>query len=313
MAVEGARLGLGGMALDGAHGPIDRARAVRLVQQALDTGVVLIDTADSSLRGTVRRVVGRAVASRRGDALIAVHSRPFDGGGDGGDVTAGAGPRTLVADCERALKQLGLDCIDVYVVHPGGPGAPIEEQIGELSGLVQAGKIHGVGVGVGIGGACPTQLARAHATHPIAVLAVEYSLWQRQAECELLPLARRLGIRLMACQPLGRGLLTGRITAATRLGARDPRRVDPRFSAEGLSAAQNSLRALEAIAADTHLGAGRLALAWLLSRGADVIPVPSTRDPVHLEMNLSTCDLRLEPETQHRLSAIFGRGGGDPL
>jgi aryl-alcohol dehydrogenase-like predicted oxidoreductase len=253
------RLGLGGMALGGAYGPIDHREAVCLVHQALDAGVVLLDTADASPEGRVRRIVGQAAASRRDEALIAVHSRPFDGG-----VTKGADSRALVDDCKEALRQLDLDHIDLYILHPGGSQVPIEEQMGALAGLLQAGKICHIGVGT----VSPDQLAR-----------------QRSAS-------------LMACQPLGRGLLTGRITAPTQLRAEDSRHADPRFSAEGLSAVRGSLRALEEVAAGMSIGAGRLALAWLLSRGEDIIPVPSTRDRVHLEMNLSVHDLQLTREAQ---------------
>ncbi|WP_327725156.1 aldo/keto reductase [Streptomyces europaeiscabiei] len=290
------RLGLGGMALAGAYGPIDHTEAVHLVQQALDAGVVLLDTADASPGGRVRRIVGQAVASRRDEALIAVHSRPFDAG-----AVTRVGSRGLVDDCEEALRQLGVDHIDLYIVHPGGLRVPIEEQMGELAGLLEAGKIRRIGVG-GVSG---DQLVRAHAIHPVAVVTAEYSLWQRQAERDLLPLARRRGIGLMACQPLGRGLLTGRITTPTQLSAEDSRHADPRFSVERLSAVRSSLRALEEVAADMSIGAGRLALAWLLSRGEDIVPVPSTRDRVHLEMNLSAHGLRLDRETQHRLSTVF--------
>ncbi|WP_105967683.1 aldo/keto reductase [Streptomyces geranii] len=290
------RLGLGGMALGGAYGPIDHAEAVRLVQQALDAGVVLLDTADASRGGRVRRIVGQAVASRRDEALIAVHSRPFGAG-----AVTRVDSRGLVDDCEEALRQLGVDHIDLYVVHLRGLRVPIEEQMGELAGLLEAGKIRRIGVG-GVSG---DELVRAHAIHPVAVVAAEYSLWQRQAERDLLPLARRRGIGLMACQPLGRGLLTGRITDPTQLSAEDLRHTDPCFSVEKLSAVRSSLRVLEAVAADMSIGAGRLALAWLLSCGEDIIPVPSTRDRVHLEMNLSARDLRLTRETQHRLSTIF--------
>ncbi|WTJ86700.1 aldo/keto reductase [Streptomyces sp. NBC_01538] len=290
------RLGLGGMALGEAYGPIDHREAVRLVQQALDTGVVLLDTADASPGGRVRQIVGQAVTSRRDEALIAVHSRPFDE-----RTVTGAGSRALVNDCEEALRQLGLDHIDLYVVHPGGSRVPIEEQMGELTELLVAGKIRRIGVG-GVSG---DQLVRAHAVHPLAIVAVEYSLWQRQAERNLLPLARQRGVGLMACQPLGRGFLTGRITAPAQVKAEDLRHADPRFSAERLSAVRSSLRALEQIAADLNIGAGRLALAWLLSRGEDIIPVPSTRNRVHLEMNLSAHGLGLTSETQRRLSEMF--------
>ena len=206
------RLGLGGMALGGAYGPIDHREAVCLVHQALDAGVVLLDTADASPEGRVRRIVGQAAASRRDEAtLIAVHSRPFDGG-----VTKGADSRALVDDCKEALRQLDLDHIDLYILHPGGSQVPIEEQMGARAGLLQAGKICHIGVGT----VSPDQLVRAHAVHPVAVVAVEYSLWQRQAERDLLPLARQRSASLMACQPLGRGLLTGLISPPLSSGRR---------------------------------------------------------------------------------------------
>ncbi|WP_182900640.1 aldo/keto reductase [Microbispora sp. H10830] len=294
-------LGLGCTALTGAYGPADPDEAMRVVLRALDGGVSLIDLIDAD--GEAERLVGKAVAHRRDEALIAA--------GPGAVRSAGAArwegrdcvsrPEDLGRACDASLARLGIERIDLFVVDPGAAGAPIEETMGVAGRLQDAGKIAHIGVR-GLDG---HRLRRAHAARPVAAVAVEYSLWQRRAERELLPLARELGMGVVAGRPLGRGFLTGRITSPVQLGPGDVRRLDPRFSPESLEAELLRLRDAQRVAADMDVGMGRLAIAWLLGRGGDIVPVPSTRDLVHLEMNLTATGILLPEPIKARLARAF--------
>ncbi|WP_344667807.1 aldo/keto reductase [Catenulispora yoronensis] len=268
------------------------AGVTKLINRALDGGVTLLDVPDPARDGLGPRLVGRAVAARRAEVLIAAHSWP-----------ASERAKDVAAECDRILRQLATDHLDLYYLHPpAGPARaaiPVEERIGPLTQLVAAGKIRHLGVY----GAGPAELARAHAAHPVTALAVEYSMAARQAEEDLLPLARKLGIGVVACRPLGGGLLTGRCS-----GAADPTgAVGP----TGPPAERSRLiRGLRAVAADLDVGVSRLALAWLLSRG-DVVPVPNTANPVHLEMNLRSLEVGLPPDVEERLAALLDDTDGD--
>ncbi|KAB2344503.1 aldo/keto reductase [Actinomadura rudentiformis] len=293
-------IGLGTLALTGRSGPVDDAASVDTIRFALDIGVTLIDAATGCEAERAERLVGRAVAGRRDEAMIAVGggSRPDAGGRrrrlDGT-------PEHLRRSCEASLARLGVDHIDLYYLDGVDPGVPLEDSMGELAELVAAGKVRHVGMS----GASADQLRRAHAVHPVAALAAEYSLWERRVEAECLPAARERGIAVFACRPLGRGFLTGRIRSADQLSADDIRHDDPRFWPENLPANLDLLRAAEEIAAQRDLGLPRLAIAWLLGRGDDITPVPSTRDRVHLEMNSAAAGVRLTPDECDHLAALF--------
>lgn len=300
-------LGLGCAALTGAYGPVDHDEAMRVVMRALDGGVSLIDLIDAD--GEAERLVGKAVAHRRDEALIAAAPRGV--GWDRAVGWAGADrwegrdrvsrPEDLGRACDASLARLGMEQIDLFVVDPGASGAPIEETMGVAGRLQDAGKIAHIGVR-GLDG---KRLRRAHAARPVAAVAVEYSLWQRGAELEVLPVARELGMGVVAGRPLGRGFLTGRITSQVQLGPGDVRRLDPRFSPENLEAELLRLRDAQGVAADMDIGIGRLAIAWLLARGDDIVPVPSTRDLVHLEMNLTATGILLPEPVKARLAGTY--------
>lgn len=261
-----ARLGLGCLPLGGAYGPADPARALRLVRFALDSGVVLLDVTSE---GEVQRIVEQAIAGRRDEVVIAAHG-PADATG-------------VTEDCERTLRRLGVEHLDLYHLHLGGSRIPVEEAVGAAASLVASGKVGALGIG-GVDG---ERLLRAHATHPLVSVVVEYSLLERGAELDLIPAARDLGLLVAASRPLARGLLTGRTTTGAEHGA---------FA--------ETLRALAGTAAELNLGPARLALAWLLSRGDDILPLPGTRDRVHLEMNLSARRIELPPEAEQALTAL---------
>ncbi|MGI5153904.1 aldo/keto reductase [Microbispora sp. CA-102843] len=290
-----ASLGLGCTALTGAYGPVDPDEAMRVVRRALDGGVSLIDLIDAD--GEAERLVGKAVAHRRDEALIAAApgSAQWEARG------CVSRPEDLGRACDASLARLGVERIDLFVVDPCATGAPIEETMGVAGRLQDAGKI----AHIGIRGLDGDRLRRAHAARPVAAVAVEYSLWQRRAERELLPVTRELGMGVIAGRPLGRGFLTGRITSPVQLGPGDVRRLDPRFSPESLEAELLRLRDAQRVAAEMDVGMGRLAIAWLLARGDDIVPVPSTRDLVHLEMNLTAAGILLPEPVKARLARTF--------
>ncbi|MEU6427254.1 aldo/keto reductase [Microbispora sp. NPDC046973] len=295
-----ASLGLGCTALTGAYGPADPDEAMRVVLRALDGGVSLIDLIDAD--GEAERLVGKAVAHRRDEALIAAAPRGVRWAGAARwEGRCESRPEDLGRACDASLARLGIERIDLFVVDPGAVGVPIEETMGAAGRLQDAGKI----AHIGIRGLDGSRLRRAHAARPVAAVAVEYSLWQRRAERELLPVARELGMGVVAGRPLGRGFLTGRITSPVQLGPGDVRRQDPRFSPENLEAELLRLRDAQRVAADMDIGMGRLAIAWLLARGDDIVPVPSTRDLVHLEMNLTAAGILLSEAVKDSLAGTF--------
>ncbi|MEU8142436.1 aldo/keto reductase [Nonomuraea sp. NPDC048901] len=301
-----SNIGLGSLALSGAYGPIDRDEALGLIRRALDGGVTLLDTADFYAAGEVERLVGRAIAGRRDEVVVSTRGG-VRRGAPGEPIEFDASPDHLARACEASLQRLGVDCVDLYYLHCQDDRAPVEEAVSRLSELVRSGKIRHLG----LTNATVDQVRRAHAVHPVTALALEYSLWGPHAPPELLDEARRLGLGVVAARPLGRGFLTGRIRSSLQLGAADWRHEDPRFQQEHLRLSTRPLRQIEAAAAQLDLGAGRLALAWLLSHGDHVVPVPSTRDQVHLEMNLAASGVRLTPETRDRLAGILPAGGAN--
>ncbi|MGN9788333.1 aldo/keto reductase [Nonomuraea sp. ZG12] len=293
-------IGLGSMALSGAYGHVDATEASRLVRRALDAGVTFFDTADFYAAGEVERLVGRAVAGRSAEIVVATR-----GGvrvrGPKEPVEFDDRPGCLERACESSLRRLGIDHIGLYYLQCRGSHVPIEDSVARLAELVRAGKIRHIG----LSNATPEQLRRACAVHPIAALAIEYSLWGTCIDASLLATARELGVSIVAVRPLGRGFLTGRIRTHDRLAPGDWRRSDPRFRPERLRLHAGPLQRLETVAARLDLGTGRLALAWLLTRDEHIVPVPSTRDQVHLEMNIAASAVELPPEVRERLTGLF--------
>jgi aryl-alcohol dehydrogenase-like predicted oxidoreductase len=280
-------IGLGSLALAGAYGRADPVESFRTIRHAVELGVTLIDVSVPGLesrRTAVERMVGKAVNGRRDDVLLVSCGRPER-------------PERSV---EASLRRLRTDRIDVYSLHLAGQ-ARVEEAIGRLAGLVADGKVRRVG----LCGASASQLRQAHAVHPISLVLEEYSLWNRRVESRLLPAARELGVGLTACRPLGRGFLSGRILDPAQLEPGDHRLTDPRFHSENLARNLRLLPAAETYAAQLNVGLSRLALAWLLSRGDDVVAIPSTRSRIHLEMNAAAANVRLPPDVCEALAAAF--------
>jgi aryl-alcohol dehydrogenase-like predicted oxidoreductase len=300
-------IGLGSRAFTGGYGPVDEEEAIRTIQHALNIGIALFDVADFYAGGEVERTVGRAIAGRRDEVLLATRGGlVFDAAGR--PTAIDASPDALSRACDASLRRLSVDRVDLYYLARIDPNVPVEESVGRLGELVDAGKIRHIGLAK----ATAEQLHRAHATHPVVALAHEYSLLERGIEAEQLPAARALGVTVVACRPLARGLLTGRISSVDHLFADDLRRGDPRFWRENAERRRDMLLAAEEMAAEKDVSLGRLALAWLMAQPG-IVPVPSTRNRLHLEMNAAAIGIPLTPEEQDRLGAIFpakwGSGG----
>jgi aryl-alcohol dehydrogenase-like predicted oxidoreductase len=295
-------VGLGCMAMSEFYGPASERESVATIQCALELGVTLLDTADMYGPFTNEELVGRAVRGRRGGAVLATKFGQVRG--PGGRRLVCARPEYVRSACEGSLRRLGVDCVDLYVLHRVDRSVPIEETVGAMADLVRCGKVRFLGLSE----ASPATIRRAHAVHPISALQTEYSLWSREPEEELLPLLRALGIGFVAYAPLGRGFLTGRFRRPEDLPPGDYRRTSPRF--QGANFARNLALAdgLGALAAARGVSAAQLALAWVLARGADVVPIPGTTTRTHLRANLAAAALRLSPEELGRLEALAPRG-----
>ena len=304
-ALEVPRLGLGAMGMSQAYtgAGSDDAESIRTIHRALDLGVTLLDTAEVYGPYTNEELVGRAIADRRDEVVLATKfgliSHTRDGAG------ADSSPANIRTAVEGSLRRLGTDRIDLYYQHRVDPHTPIEETIGAVAELVEQGKVRHIGLSE----AWTDAIRRAAATHPIAALQSEYSLFTRDQE-EILPLLRELGIGLVPYSPLGRGFLTGRIRSVEDFADDDFRRTNPRFVGEAF--ARNLALADEVGAVATEVGAtsGQVALAWLLSKGGDIAPIPGTKQVGRLEENVAADAVELSDEQLRRLDALPPAQGG---
>ncbi|MBB3725297.1 aldo/keto reductase [Nonomuraea dietziae] len=292
-------VGLGSLALTGVYGHTGAADADRLIRSALDAGVTLLDTAGFYAGGQVESLIGRAVAGRE-EVVVTTRGGVRRHGPRGTEEFDGR-PGSLDRDCDASLRRLRTGRIDLFYLDCQDERLAVEPSVARLSELVAAGKIGHLG----LTGGTPQQVRRAHAVHPITALAVEYSLWGRRPAPGLLATVRELGIAVVAARPLGRGFLTGRMGPHPGFEPGDWRHADPRFGPAERNSGAPRLKALEAMAARLDVGAGRLALSWLLAQDDGVVPVPSTRDPIHLEMNLAASSVELPAETREALSELF--------
>jgi len=301
-SLEVPAIGLGCMGMSVAYGERDEPGAIETIHRALDLGVSFIDTADAYGRGHNEELVGRALKSRRDDAILATKF---------GNVTTPEGkkeirgaPDYVIEACERSLARLGTDVIDLYYVHRIDPDVPIEDTVGAMKRLVEQGKIRHVGLSE----AAPETIRRAHAVHPVTALQTEYSLWTRDAEAEVLPTCRELGIGFVAYSPLGRGFLSGTIPSRDSLIETDRRRAHPRYSEENIAKNTPLVEALRPVAEDAGATPAQVAIAWLLSRGDDIVPIPGTKKVRWLEENLAATDLVLPEALLARLEQVFRPG-----
>ncbi|GGS05402.1 oxidoreductase [Streptomyces humidus] len=294
-------VGLGCLALTGGYGPVDRAECENTVRGALDLGVTLFDTADFYAGGTNEELVGRALAGRRDEAVIATRTglRPRAPGGP--PTVVDGRPHQLKRACEASLRRLDTDHIDVYYLGRVDPRVPVEESVGALGELVAEGKIRHVGLSE----APADDLRRAHAAHPVTVLESEYSVWERHVEQDALPAATAAGIGFAAHTPLGKGFLTGRLVDPGDLGPDDHRRNHPRFQGENFRANRRLVARAEEELAGLGMPLAQGALAWLLSRGPWIVPIPGTRSLRHLADNAAAADVRLTDGQTDRLTALL--------
>jgi aryl-alcohol dehydrogenase-like predicted oxidoreductase len=296
-------LGLGCMGMSDFYGPADEAESVATLHRALELGVTLLDTADMYGPFKNEELVGRAIRGKR-DRVILATKFGNRRGPDGAFLGICGTPDYVRQACDASLKRLGVDVIDLYYQHRVDPAVPIEETVGAMAGLVKAGKVRFLGLSE----AGATTLRRAHAVHPISALQTEYSLWTRDPEAEILPTARSLGIGFVAYSPLGRGFLAGRFRSADDLPANDWRRQNPRFQGENFGRNLALVERVEALAKEKGISAAQLALAWILSRGKDVVPIPGTRRRERLEEDVKAIAVELSPGDLARLDEAMPPG-----
>jgi aryl-alcohol dehydrogenase-like predicted oxidoreductase len=299
--------GLGCMGMSAWYGETDEDESIATIHRALELGVTFLDTADVYGRkfGDNERLVGRAIAGRRGEVVLATkfgnaaRSGRSDRGIDGR-------PEYVRASIDESLRRLGTDHVDLYYQHRVDLDTPIEETVGAMAEAVAAGKVRHLGLSE----ASAETIRRAHAVHPIAALQSEYSLWSRDPEGEILDAMRHLGIGLVAYSPLGRGFLAGRFSSTDELADDDFRKNHPRFTGANIEHNRALAERVEEVAAARGVTPAQVALAWVLSRGDDVVPIPGTKRRTYLEENAAAVDLRLTDDELVQLDAI-GEAAGD--
>jgi aryl-alcohol dehydrogenase-like predicted oxidoreductase len=291
------------MGMSDFYGPAEDEKSIAVIHHALDLGLNFLDTADIYGIGANEKLVGRALADRRDEAVLATkfgNVRAADGSFIGIDGT----PEYVRQACDDSLRRLGVDVIDLYYQHRVDPDTPIEETVGAMAELVKEGKVRHLGLSE----AAPATLRRAAAVHPIAALQTEYSLWSREPEDELLPTCAELGVTFVAYSPLGRGFLTGAIRSLDDLAPDDWRRHNPRFQGENFQKNLDLVDAVETMAIAKGCTAAQLALAWILARDEQVVPIPGTRSPHRLEENLAAAEIELSAGELAELDRIAPQG-----
>ena len=301
--LEVSELGLGCMGMSEFYGDADEDESIGTIHRALDLGVTFLDTADMYGPFTNEKLVGRAIAGRRDEVVLA--TKFGNSRGPNGEWLGIRGDADYVRQaCDASLERLGVDTIDLYYQHRVDRTTPIEETVGAMAGLVEAGKVRYLGLSE----ASPETIRRAHAVHPISALQSEYSLWSRDHEDEVLPTVRELGIGFVAYSPLGRGFLSGAIRSLEDLDEDDFRRRNPRFQGANFQRNLDLAAAVRAIADEKGVTPAQLALAWVLSRGEDVVPIPGTKRRQYLEENVGAADVQLTPEDLERIESAFPKG-----
>jgi len=295
-------LGLGCMGMSEFYGRGDEAESIAVIHRALDAGVTLLDTADMYGPFTNELLVGKAIADRR-DGVVVATKFGNERAPDGARLGINGRPEYVRAACDASLARLGVGHIDLYYQHRVDPKVPIEDTVGAMAELVAQGKVRYLGLSE----AAPATIRRAHAVHPISALQTEYSLWTRECEDEVLPTVRELGIGFVSYSPLGRGFLTGRFSDA-ELAPDDFRRHHPRFMGENLERNRAIVTAVEDLAASKGCTPAQLALAWVLARGQDVVPIPGTKRLAYLEDNLAATEVALVADDLARLEERIPKG-----
>ncbi|HET6451260.1 MAG TPA: aldo/keto reductase [Spirochaetia bacterium] len=282
-------IGLGCMGMSEFYGPSDDGQSVELLRRAVDLGITFFDTADMYGVGHNEMLLGQAFRGGLRDRVVIATKFANMRRVDGAFLGISGRPEYVKAACDMSLRRLGVSHIDLYYQHRVDPEVPIEETVGAMAELVKAGKVRFLGLSE----AGAKTIRRAHAVHPITALQTEYSLWTRDAEGEILSTCRELGIGFVAYSPLGRGFLTGAFTDPGQFDARDFRRYNPRMKSGAFEQNRPLVQGLEKVAERLHCTAAQLALAWVLSRGTDVIPIPGTRREKYLADNIAATKLTL--------------------
>ena len=301
--LEVSAIGLGCMGMSQSYGVPDDAESIATIHRALDLGVTYFDTAEVYGPFTNERLLGQALKGRR-DRTVVATKFGFRIGGNGKPEGVDSRPEHIREAVDASLGRLGVDHIDLLYQHRVDPAVPIEEVIGAVSRLIEAGKVRFVGLSeAGVSNIC-----RAHATHPVSVLQSEYSLWERNLEEDIIPLLRELGIGLTPFSPLGRGFLTGAVKRAEDYPEEDYRRTDPRYRGENFDRNVAAAGKVGVIAEAKGVEPGQIALAWLLAKGDDIAPIPGTKRRTYLEENVASAGIRLSPDEVVALDAALPPG-----
>ncbi len=295
---EVSALGLGCMSMSQAYGTRNDPESVRTLHRALDMGITFLDTADAYGTGHNETLVGGAIRDRRNEVFLATKFGFLQRDGVQG---LDGSPAYVEKACEASLKRLGVEVIDLYYLHRVDPQTPVEDTVAAMAKLVEAGKVRYLGLSE----VSPRTLRRACAVHPITAVQSEYSLWFREPEGRILPACRELGVGFVPFSPLGRGFLTGRVGPAEDLPQDDFRQQVPRFSGENYQRNLSLVHGLEDIAKGMGVKASQLALAWVLARGDDVVPIPGTKRVAYLEENAAALDVALTEDDLRRIEALL--------
>jgi aryl-alcohol dehydrogenase-like predicted oxidoreductase len=301
LRVSAVGLGCSGMSSD--YGVPDDVESVATIHRAIELGVNFVDTSDAYAAGKNEELISGAIKDRRDGLVIATKFGNIRGPNGERGGTDGK-PDYVPVACEKSLKRLGIDVIDLYYIHRIDPETPIEDTIGAMSRLIEQGKVRHIGICE----AGAATIRRAHAVHPVTAIQMEYSLWTRDAEAEILPTLRDLGIGLVPYSPLGRGFLTGAFKSRDDLIPADRRHAHPRFQEGNFERNLELLAPIETMAEDKGVTPSQIALAWVLAQGNDIVPIPGTKRRKYLEQNIAAVDLTLDDSDLERLSESFRPG-----